>query len=398
MRDTYLCHLRCSATGATFTADRLQGLSPAGKPLLCDYDLEALRGKLDRDALERRRSDMWRWRELLPLPLGIEPRSLGEGGTPLLSAARLGAELGLRRLWVKDESGNPTGSFKARGLSAAVHLAAHLGARAFVAPSAGNAGGALAAYAARFGLPCHVFVPADTPELNQLEVVLHGGTLVRVDGLIDECGRRAAAARDELGAFDVSTLKEPYRIEGKKTMGLELAQQLGWRMPDVVVYPAGGGTGLIGVHKAFLELRALGFLPSGAALPRFVAVQASGCAPIVKAFASGAMHATKVEGAHTVASGLRVPSAVGDFLMLDILRTTGGTALAVEDAALLDGMRRLARAEGIAACPEGGACVAAIAALRHRGAIAPDEEVVLFNTGTGLKYLEVLRRLDVTPP
>ena len=336
---------------------------------------------------------MWRWRELLPLPFDAEPVTLGEGDTPLLSAPRLAEGLGLSRLWIKDESVEPTGSFKARGLAAAVTMGSHLGAEAFIVPSAGNAGGALAAYAARAGKPCHVYVPADTPIINQREVLLYGGHLVRVDGLINDCGRKVAEVKAELGAFDVSTLKEPYRIEGKKTMGLELVEQLGWRVPDVIVYPTGGGTGLIGMHKAFEELAALGWLPE-ARQPRFVSVQASGCAPIVRAFERGEQAAPLWEDAHTRASGLRVPMAVGDFIMLRILRETGGTAIAIDDEQLLEDMRWMGAAEGINACPEGGACISAVRALRERGFIRPDDEVVVFNTGAGTKYLETLPELS----
>jgi threonine synthase len=336
---------------------------------------------------------MWRWRELLPLPFDASPVTLGEGDTPLLSAPRIAEALGLKRLWIKDESVEPTGSFKARGLSAAVTMATQLGARALIVPSAGNAGGALAAYAARAGLPSHVFVPADTPIINQREVLLYGGHLHRIDGLINDCGRRVAQVKDELDAFDVSTLKEPYRIEGKKTMGLELAQQLGWRVPDVIIYPTGGGTGLIGMHKAFEELAALGWLQQ-AKQPRFVSVQSTGCAPIVRAFERGDTEAPLWENAQTQASGLRVPKAVGDFLMLRMLRETGGTAIAIEDHQLLDDMRWLASAEGINACPEGGACISAVRLLHERGFIRADDEVVVFNTGAGTKYLETLPELE----
>jgi threonine synthase len=392
MTRTHLKALYCSATGETLASDRLHNLSPAGKPILCRYDLETIRDGVDRDAVAARRGSMWRWRELLPLPFDADPVTLGEGDTPLLSTPRIARGLGLSRLWVKDESVEPTGSFKARGLAAAVTMANHLGAEAFIVPSAGNAGGALAAYAARAGKPSHVFVPADTPIINQREVLLYGGNLTRIDGLIDDCGRRVAEVKDQLGAFDVSTLKEPYRIEGKKTMGLELAQQLGWRVPDVIVYPTGGGTGLIGMHKAFEELAALGWLEA-AKQPRFVSVQSSGCAPIVRAFERGDDEAPPWKNAHTQASGLRVPKAVGDFLMLRILRETGGTAVAIDDDRLLDDMRWLASAEGINACPEGGACISAVRVLLERGFIHPDDEVVVFNTGAGTKYLETLPAL-----
>jgi threonine synthase len=384
--------LYCSATDELLAPGELHGLSPAGKPILVRYDLDAVRRAVARDAITTRARGMWRWRELLPLRADAEPVTLGEGDTPLLPATRLAAELGLERLWIKDESGNPTGSFKARGLSAAVTMAWHLGARAFIVPSAGNAGGALAAYAARAGCPADVFVPADTPIVNRREVLLFGGRLHEVDGLIDACGKLVAERKAELGAFDVSTLKEPYRIEGKKTMGLELAEQLGWRLPDVIVYPTGGGTGLIGMHKAFAELAELGWIDARKK-PRFVSVQASGCAPIVEAFHAGRDAAPKWENATTVASGLRVPGAVGDFLMLRALRESEGTAIAIDDDRLVSDMVVMASLEGVNACPEGGACVAAVRELRGRGWIAASDEVVIFNTGAGTKYVEVLARL-----
>jgi len=392
MRDTYLTQLRCSETGETFAVDRLHMLSPAGRPLVCDYDLDAIARDVDRDAVSRRTRGMWRWRELLPLPLSARPVTLGEGDTALLDAPRIAAALGVRKLWVKDESLEPTGSFKARGISAAVTMAMHLGARAFVIASAGNAGGALAAYAARCGVPAHVFVPADTPIINQREVLQVGGHLHRVDGLIHDCGRIVAEQRDALGAFDVSTLKEPYRLEGKKTMGLEICEQLGWRVPDVVVYPTGGGTGLLGVHAAIEQLAALGWLRERRQ-PRFVVVQATGCAPIVRAFERGDDEAPLFPDARTCASGLRVPKAVGDRMMLRIVRSTGGTAIAIDDDALMAGAARLAQQEGINACPETGACIAAIATLRERGWIGPDDEVLTFNTGAGTKYVELLPQI-----
>jgi threonine synthase len=386
---THLCDLVCSLTGEHYPAELVHGLSPAGRPLLCRYDLEAVARDVDRDAIARRPRGMWRWRELMPLPEGVAPVSLGEGDTALLDAPNTAAELDLKRLWIKDESTNPTGSFKARGISAALSVAVHLGVRAFAVPSAGNAGGALAAYAARAGVPAHVFVPTDTPIVNQREVLLCGAFLHRVDGLIHECARVLAERRDELGVFDLSTLKEPYRLEGKKTMGLEICEALGWRVPDVVVYPTGGGTGLVGVHKAIEELTSLGWLTQPRQ-PRFVAVQASGCAPIVRAFEAGASEAQTVDDAHTLASGLRVPKAVGDRMMLEILRSTGGTAIAIDDPELLAGARALARAEGIHACPETGACIAAIRRLRDTGFIGPEDEVLTFNTGSALKYVELL--------
>jgi len=386
---TYRRDLVCSLTGAAHAADRLHTLSPAGRPLLCRYDLERIKKDVDRDAIARRRRGMWRWRELMPLPDGVAPISLGEGDTALLEAPALAAELDVKRLWVKDESMNPTGSFKARGISAAISMSSHLGAHAFAVPTAGNAGGALAAYAARAGVPAHVFAPNDTPIVNLREVVLCGGILHKVDGNISDCARSLAEQREELGVFDLSTLKEPYRLEGKKTMGLEICEALRWRTPDVIVYPTGGGTGLVGVHKAIEELTALGWLEEEGQ-PRYVAVQASGCAPIVRAFERGDAEAQPVEDAHTLASGLRVPKAIGDRIMLDILRSTDGTAIAIDDPELLAGARALARGEGIHACPETGACIAAIRRLRETGFIGPNDEVLTFNTGAATKYVELL--------
>lgn len=392
MTDSYLADLYCSATGDSLPRDQLLNLSPADKPILCRYDLEAIKQAVQRDEVAARARGMWRWRELLPLPLDSSPVTLGEGDTPLLDAARLASELGLTKMWIKDEAGNPTGSFKARGLSTAVTMARHLGAKTFAIASAGNAGGALAAYSARAGARCHVFVPADTPVINQREVLAYGGNLLRVDGLIDDCGRVVAARRQVLGAFDVSTLNEPYRIEGDKTMGLELAQQLGWRVPDVIVYPTGGGAGLVGMHKAFDELAALGWIDA-AKRPRLVSVQSTGCAPIVRAFEKGTEHAVPWQNAATKAYGLRVPSAVGDFLVLGALRQTNGTAVAVSDEALLDDTLTLGRLEGVNACPEGGACVAAVRQLARAGWINRDDEVVVFNPGAGTKYLETMPEL-----
>ncbi len=404
-RTSYLHRLRCSLEGDVLQqgANLLSGLlslSPAGKPIWCDYDLKAIGAEIDRDQISdasRAGHGMWRWRELLPLPMDLEPVSLGEGDTPLLRAPSLEDELELDRLWIKDEGVNPTGSFKARGMSAAVTMAKHLGAKALVVPSAGNAGGAMAAYGARAGLATHVFVPEDTPEINQLEVELYGGNLYRIDGLIDECGHQAAAKKDELDAFALSTLKEPYRLEGKKTLGLELAEQLGWRVPDVIFYPTGGGTGLIGMQKAFDELATLGWIDP-VKRPRMVCVQSTGCAPMVRAFEEKQTFARPWENARTCASGLRVPGAVGDFLILRALRESLGTAVAVEDAALLDDMGALSAATGICAAPEGGACLTALRSLRKSGWIKSHEEVVIFNTGTGAKYLEVLRQLKKPQP
>ena len=326
---------------------------------------------------------------MLPLFPGESEVTLGEGFTPLIHAARLGRELGLSRLHVKDESLNPTNSFKARGQATAVTRARALGASTLSVPTAGNAGCAMAAYAAHAGLDAQVFMPADVKAPFRVECESYGATVTLVDGLITDAGRVAAERGGPLGWYDVSTLKEPYRLEGKKTMGFELAEQLRWRLPDVVVYPTGGGTGLIGMWKAFEELEAIGWIPPGRR-PRMISVQAEGCAPIVRAFEQGRASAEPPERPHTIADGLRVPRAVGDFLMLRIIRDSGGTAIAVSDQAMVNGMRQMGRTEGISAAPEGGATVAALEALIEGGLIARDELVVLFNTGGALKYLEVL--------
>jgi threonine synthase len=382
----FLTHLTCSACGTRHGTDALHNLCAAdGKPLLAEYDLAAVGATVGRHDLAGREASLWRYRELLPVPADVPPVTLGEGWTPLLPAPRLGAALGLDRLYIKDEALNPTGSFKARGMAVAVSMAQLLGATALAVPSAGNAGGALAAYAARAGLPAHVVMPRDTPRANVVECEQAGAEVTLIDGLITDCGRVVAERAAEHGWFDVSTLKEPYRVEGKKTMGYELAEQLGWRLPDVIVYPTGGGTGLIGMWKAFAELQELGWVD--AARPRMVSGQAAGCAPIVHAFEAGTPTAAEVVGAHTVAAGLRVPRAIGDFLMLDILRRSGGRAVAVPDAELLAAVGEVAAATGVFAAPEGAACVPALRRLVADGHVRRDELVVMFNTGSGLKYL-----------
>ena len=384
---TFLSHCECSACGERYDVAELLNLCRCGKPLLARYDLVAAAAGFPREALRDRAASMWRYEEMLPAESAVAV-TLGEGWTPVLAAPRLGGWLGLRNVYVKDESLNPTGSFKARGMSAAVTMAASRGARAFAVPSAGNAAGALAAYAARAGVPCYIFMPADTPLANRIECAYAGADVTLVDGLITDCGRIVAERKDAEGWFDVSTLKEPYRIEGKKTMGYELAEQLGWELPDVILYPTGGGTGLIGMWKAFDEMERLGWI--GSARPRMVSVQASGCAPIVRAFEAGAASADEIPNAHTVASGLRVPRAIGDFLILRALRESGGTAVAVDDDDLIGGVRSLCETEGILAAPEGGACVAALRRLVETGWVGRNERVVIFNTGTGVKYLEAL--------
>jgi threonine synthase len=385
MTRSALSHLECSACAATYPPDRLLNLCPAcAKPLLARYDLQAARRTLTPSLLRERRADMWRYREVMPVQDDAYLLALGEGWTPLVHATRLGEHIGCPATLVKDESPNPTGSFKARGLSAAVSRAFELGAQSLAIPSAGNAAGALSAYAAAAGLPAHVFMPADVPAPFRIECAVLGAHVTLVDGLITDCGARVRAGAAEHGWFDCSTLREPYRIEGKKTMGYELAEQLGWTLPDVIIYPTGGGTGLIGMWKAFDELEQMGLI--GAERPRMVSVQSTGCAPIVRAFEAGADHAPPWEGAHTVADGLRVPAAIGDFLILDAIRASNGTAVAVEDHEMLAYARTMGAYTGIFPAPEGAACLAAQVHLLQRGWIGPHETVVLFNTGTGLKY------------
>ena len=353
------------------------------------YDLKTASTVLTRSSLQGRVPTLWRYREILPLQDDAHLISLGEGFTPLIEAKTLGREFGLERLWIKDEAQNPTGSFKDRGLSLAVSRAKELGVKKVAIPSAGNAGGSLSAYAARAGIEAHVFMPKDTPAANQIEARQYGAQLTLVDGLINDCGRLIAERKAVEGWFDVSTLKEPYRVEGKKTMGYEIAEQLNWILPDVIVYPTGGGTGLIGMWKAFQEMEQLGWI--GSKRPRMVSVQAAGCAPIVKAFTEGKETAKPWPQAKTVASGLRVPQAVADFLMLRALRESNGTALSVSDDEMLAEIPRVGRAEGIFLCPEGAAGVAALRHLIEQKWIKTTDEVVIFNTASGLKYLDVIR-------
>lgn len=380
----------CARCQRRFALSELLNLCSCGSPLLVRYDLKAAKTALGRSDLQGRVHSLWRYRELLPLQNDGNRVTLGEGSTPLLEAKTLGRELGLRKLWIKNEAHNPTGSFKDRGLSVAISRAKELGVKKAAIPSAGNAGASFAAYAARAGIEAHVFMPRDTPIANQLEVEQYGGRLTLIDGLIDDCGRIIAERKAADGWFDVSTLKEPYRAEGKKTMGYEIAEQLHWHLPDVILYPTGGGTGLIGMWKAFAELEELGWI--GSARPRMVSVQASGCAPIVKAFEENKTSAEPWQNARTVASGLRVPRAVADFLMLQILRDSHGTALAVTDREMLAEISKIAKSEGILFCPESAACVAALRHLAGKGWIGPAEEVLIFNTASGLKYLDVIQR------
>ena len=390
MSDSQLADLLCTACGATFPADALHGVCPScSKVLFARYDLDALRKAMPRPSLSGRAADLWRYRELLPIRDQRYAVSLGEGATPLVPVPRAAAAVGLERgeLLVKEEGVNPTGSFKARGLAVAVARAAELGVRDVALPSAGNAGAAAAAYAAAHGIGCHVAMPRDAPASTQAEMAVYGAELLLVDGLIDAAGRliRERAATD--GWFDLSTLKEPYRVEGKKTMGIELAEAGAWGdgwCPDVIVYPTGGGTGIVGMWKAFDELEQLGWI--GSRRPRMVVVQSDGCAPIVRAFESGAEHAEPWTEARTIAAGIRVPSAIGDYLILRAVRDSGGTAVAVPDEEIVDAQRALGRLTGIYAAPEGAATFAALRHLRESGFLHGDERIVLFNTGTGLKY------------
>ncbi len=383
----FLTHLTCTSCGLRHEWSQLQNLCTAcQKPLFANYDLAGVDRVLTRDALATREKSLWRYREVLPLPLDQEPVSLGEGGTPLLRAGRFGKDVGLTNLWVKDEAQNPTQSFKARGMAVAVSMAKYLGATKLAVPTAGNAGGALAAYAARAGLEAHIFMPNDTPRANVIECRETGAQVTLIDGLITDCGAEIARRREKEGWFDVSTLKEPYRVEGKKTLGYEIAEQLGWELPDVILYPTGGGTGLIGMWKAFDEMETLGWI--GAKRPRMFSVQATGCAPIVRAFESGETSAAEFPNARTCASGLRVPKAIGDFLMLKILRDSQGGAVTVDDETMIRTTREVGATEGLFVAPEGAACFAALRSLCAAEKISSEDQIVIFNTGSGIKYLE----------
>jgi len=387
----FLTHLECAKCGARQAADRVQNLCHCGAPLFARYDLERAARDMRPGHLALREPSMWRYQEVLPVADPAHRISLGEGFTPLLAAKQLGAALGLPRLLVKEEAGNPTGSFKARGLAAAVSVAKALGARHVCLPSAGNAGSALAAYAARGGLRAHVFLPKDIARVFVMETQAYGAEISIVEGLIHDAGKLCAAQAREHGWYECATLKEPYRVEGKKTMGYELAEQLEWSLPDAIFYPTGGGTGLIGMWKAFEELETMGFIDS--ARPRMYAVQAEGCAPIVKAFSEGLEQAPLWENANTLAHGLRVPKALGDFLILRAVRQSGGTALAVSEAEIVQGVKDAGAAEGFFMAPEGGACVAALRKLVADGKLGESDSVVSFNTGTGFKYAENMEPL-----
>ena len=380
----FVTHLECSACGLRHDGARLQNLClSCGKPLFAIVDLAAASRTLKPDSLATREKSLWRYREVLPLPGDVAPVSLGEGGTPLLRAEKFSGDVDL---WIKDESINPTQSFKARGMSVAVSMAKHLGATRLAVPSAGNAGGALAAYAARGGLEAHIFMPRDTPRANITECYELGAHVTLIDGLITDCGAEIGRRKAKEGWFDMSTLKEPYRVEGKKTLGYELAEQFNWQLPDVILYPTGGGTGLIGMWKAFDEMEALGWI--GTKRPRMFAVQATGCAPIVRAFDAGEKFAEEFSDAHTMASGLRVPKAIGDFLILNILRQSNGGAIAVDDKEMIRVTREVGSSEGLFVAPEAAACFAALRSLRSADKIRPGERVVIFSTGSGIKYLD----------
>jgi threonine synthase len=391
---TFATTLECSACGRMFDPRQIQTVcSGCGSPLLTRYDLGALRAAFTKEELAARSPTLWRYRELLPMEDEAHVVSIGEPNTPLISMPRLAAELGLGRLWVKDETRLPTGTFKARGLALAVSRAVELGVRRAAIPSAGNAAEALAVYAARAGMECFVFMPKDAPLANQRVCQAAGARVFLVDGLISDAGKIVREGAAATGWFDFSTFREPYRLEGKKTMGLELAEQLGWRLPDVIVYPTGGGTGLVGMWKAFAELEALGWI--GAERPRLVAVQPEGCAPIVRAFATGAERAIPWEGAATIAGGLRVPSPFADRLILAALRESRGTAVAVSDGVILEAMGELCRKEGVLSSPESAATLAATRVLRAQRVIAESDEVVLFNCGTLLKHVDLI---EAPPP
>lgn len=387
---SYLDHLECTQCGKDYPYAELIKVSPCcGKVLFARYDLSRLRRTVNRDIFPGRPDNMWRFVELLPVFEVENIVTLGEGSTPLLEAGALGKKLGMMRLFIKEEGLNPTGTFKARGLSAAISKAKELGATGFTMPSAGNAAGAAAAYCARAGLEVKVYMPQDAPDANKKECLLADSELNLVDGHIGDAGRQAVAVADEERLFDLSTLKEPYRAEGKKTMALEIAMQLGWRMPDAIVYPTGGGTGIIGMHKGFRELLDLGWVEGEP--PKFIAVQATGCQPIVKAFEAGADTAEPWPNAKTVADGLRVPGPFADYLILQALRESGGTALAVEDQDMVDAMYEIASAEGIIACPEGASTLVALKRLINSGYLGEDDTTVLLNTGSGYKYLDLIR-------
>jgi threonine synthase len=383
---TNVSHLECSLCGRLFEAGQIHNLCGCGGPLLVRYDLEMIRKSWQRDSLACSNPNLWRYRPVLPVRSPESIVSLGEGMTPVLRTKRLAKAVGAEQLWVKDEGLNPTGSFKARGMSCAVSMASEFGVRKIAIPSAGNAASAAAAYAAVAGMEAHIFMPRDVPQSNYIECKALGARVTLVQGLISDCGRMVAERKDQEGWFDMSTLKEPYRLEGKKTMGYEIAEQFGWELPDAIFYPTGGGVGLIGMWKAFEELEQLGWI--GGKRPKMIAVQAEDCQPVVRAFERGDLQTEFWQGASTIASGLRVPKPLGDVLTLRALRASGGTAVAVADSEIIDAGIELASLEGIFAAPEGAACIPALRKLLANGFLSPDERIVIFNTGSGLKYLE----------
>jgi threonine synthase len=383
---TTATHLECALCAKRYAAGELHNLCECGGPLLVRYDLEKAKESWNRDWLSNGPSSMWRYAPVLPVSKPAAIISLGEGMTPLIHTKRLGSRMGASDVWVKDEGINPTGSFKARGLSCAISMCVELGVKKVAIPSAGNAAGAMAAYAAAAGIEAYIFMPRDVPQANYIECCAAGAKVTLVDGLISDCGKMVAARKDAEGWFEISTLKEPYRIEGKKTMGYEVAEQFRWTLPDVIFYPCGGGVGMIGMWKAFDEMEQMGWI--GSKRPKMIAVQAEGCPPIVKAFEEGKPRSEFYEHAETVASGLRVPKALGDFLVLNAVRESGGTAIAVSDDDMIEAAVELATDEGIFAAPEGGACVAALKKLLANGFLKPEERIVIYNTGSGLKYLE----------
>ncbi len=383
---TTLTHLECSLCNKHFEAGQILNLCECGGPLLVRYDLEKARANWNRDWLANGPTNMWRYAPVLPVSKPAAITTLGEGMTPLVRTKRIGEMIGAKDLWIKDEGLNPTGSFKARGLSCAVSMAVELGIKKVAIPSAGNAASAMAAYAAAAGIEAHIFMPKDVPQSNFIECKAFGAHVTLVDGLISDCAKIVTAGKDTEGWFDVSTLKEPYRIEGKKTMGYELAEQMRWELPDVIFYPTGGGVGLIGMWKAFDEMEQLGWV--GSKRPKMIAVQVEGCQPVVRAYEAGEQRSTFWDNAHTCASGLRVPKPLGDFLILDAVRKSGGCAIAVSDEELIDAGIELATAEGMFVAPEGSACVAALRKLLKSGFLKAEERIVIYNTGSGLKYLE----------
>jgi len=383
---TTLTHLECSLCGARHEAGRLWNLCECGGPLLARYDLDTVRRSWSREWLAQAPASMWRYAPVLPVANPASMATLGEGWTPMIRARRYGESVGAANVWIKDEGLNPTASFKARGLACCISMCRELGVKKVAIGSAGNAAGAAAAYAAAAGIEAHIFMPRDVPQANYIECESYGARVTLVDGLISDCGRMVAEGRQREGWFDINTLKEPYRVEGKKTMGYEIAEQMQWRLPDAIFYPTGGGVGLIGMWKAFDEMEALGWIGSGR--PKMIAVQSSGCAPVVKAFQEGKERAEFWQNARTVSSGLRVPKPLGDFLILRIVRASRGTCVAVDDREALEAGARVGRMEGIFPCPEGAACFAALERLLREGFLRPEEKIVIFNTGSGLKNLE----------